>query len=131
MAGDEVDGCYRVEEGMLKACVAEPGGGERILAVLGPGNVVGELSMIDGEPRSASVVALSDSKLSFVSRAIFEVFGRKRPELYRHLTTLLVHRLRYTNETVAATSFLPSKAGGAATSTWQTSSAATWDRDAL
>ena len=35
MAGDEGDGCYRVEEGMLKACVAEPGGGERILAVLG------------------------------------------------------------------------------------------------
>src|SRR5438874_40522 len=67
-AGDEGDGCYRLDEGMLKASVAEPGGGERILAVLGPGSVVGELSMIDGAPRSASVIALSDSKLSFVSR---------------------------------------------------------------
>jgi len=109
LAGDEGDGCYRVEEGLLKASMAEPGGGERILAVLGPGSVVGELSMIDGAPRSASVIALSGSKLSYVSRFAFEAFGRLRPELYRHLTTLLAHRLRYTNDTVAATSFLSVK----------------------
>src|SRR5213593_3875433 len=109
LAGDEGDGCYRVEEGLLKASMAEPGGGERILAVLGLGNVVGELSMIDGAPRSASVIALSGSKLSYVSRFAFEAFGRLRPELYRHLTTLLAHRLRYTNDTVAATSFLSVK----------------------
>ncbi len=108
-AGDEGDGCYRVDEGLLKASVAEPGGGERILAVLGPGSVVGELSMIDGAPRSASVVALRDSKLSFISRAAFEAFGQSRPELYRYLTTLLAHRLRFTNDTVAATSFLSVK----------------------
>jgi CRP-like cAMP-binding protein len=39
-SGDEGDGCYRVEEGLLKASVTEPGGGERILAVLGPGSIV-------------------------------------------------------------------------------------------
>ena len=69
MAGDEGDGCYRVDEGLLKASVADPGGGERILAVLGPGAVVGELSMIDGVARSASLIALRDSTLSFISRA--------------------------------------------------------------
>jgi CRP/FNR family cyclic AMP-dependent transcriptional regulator len=59
LAGDEGDGCYRVEEGLLKASVAAPNGGERILAVLGPRSVVGELSMIDARraplpsPRSA------------------------------------------------------------------------------
>ena len=37
-AGDKGDGCYRVDKGLLKASVAEPGGGERILAVLGPGS---------------------------------------------------------------------------------------------
>ena len=37
VAGDEGDGCYRVEEGLLKASIAAPAGGERILAVLGPG----------------------------------------------------------------------------------------------
>src|SRR5262245_44823315 len=47
VAGDEGDGCYRVEEGLLKASVAAPTGGERILAILGPGSVVGELSVID------------------------------------------------------------------------------------
>ncbi len=108
-AGEEGDGCYRVEEGLLKASVAEPAGDERILSVLGPGSVVGELSMIDGAPRSASVTALRESKLSFVSRAAFEAFGRSRPELYRHLTTLLAHRLRDTNDALAATSFLSIK----------------------
>src|SRR5260370_9686325 len=70
-AGDEGDGCYRVDEGLLKASVAEPAGGERILAILGPGSVVGEVSIIHGPPRSASVIALRHSKLSFVSRAAF------------------------------------------------------------
>ena len=108
-AGEEGDGCYRVEEGLLKATVAEASGDERILAILGPSSVVGELSMIDGAPRSASVVAIRDSKLSFVSRAAFEAFGRLRPELYRYLTTLLATRLRDTNDALAATSFLSIK----------------------
>src|SRR5436190_18741758 len=85
LAGDEGDGCYRVEEGLLKASVAAPTGGERILAILGPGSVVGELSMIDRAPRSASVTALRAAKLSFVSRAAFEAFGQANPELYRQI----------------------------------------------
>jgi CRP/FNR family cyclic AMP-dependent transcriptional regulator len=109
VAGDEGDGCYRVDEGLLKASVADPGGGERILAVLGPGAVVGELSMIDGVARSASLIALRDSTLSFISRAAFQAFGEARPELYRYLTTLLARRLRFTNDIVAASSFLSLK----------------------
>jgi len=35
-AGDKGDGCYHIDQGLLKASVTEPGGGERILAVLGP-----------------------------------------------------------------------------------------------
>src|SRR5205823_2231056 len=79
LAGDEGDGCYRVEEGLLKASVAAPNGGERILAILGPGSMVGELSMIDGGPRSASVSALRDSTLRYISRADFDGFGQSRP----------------------------------------------------
>jgi len=109
LAGDEGDGCYRVDDGLLKASVIEPGGGERILAMLGPGAVVGELSMIDREPRSATVVAMRPSRLRFISRATFEAFAQSRPELYRCLTTLLSRRLRFTNDTVAATSFLSFK----------------------
>jgi CRP/FNR family cyclic AMP-dependent transcriptional regulator len=109
LAGDEGDGCYRVEEGLLKASVAAPNGGERILAVLGPGSVVGELSMIDGAPRSASVTALRESKLCFVSRAYFEAFGQSSPEVYRHVMTVLARRLRDTNDALAASSFLSVK----------------------
>jgi CRP/FNR family transcriptional regulator, cyclic AMP receptor protein len=109
LAGDEGDGCYRIEEGLLKASVAAPAGGERILAIFGPGSVVGELSMIDGAPRSASVTALRDSQLSFVSRNAFETFARSTPDFYRHVTTLLARRLRDTNDALAATSFLSVK----------------------
>src|SRR5688572_2607648 len=56
-AGDPGDGCYRVEQGLLKVSVVSPSGGERILAILGPGALVGELAMIDAQPRSASVTA--------------------------------------------------------------------------
>ena len=94
---------------MLKATIAAPAGGERILAILGPGSVVGELAMIDRGPRSASVSALRDSKLSFVGRAAFEAFGQSRPELYRHMATLLAQRLRDTDEALVATNFLSVK----------------------
>jgi len=110
MAGDEGDGCYRVEEGLLKASIAAPAGGERILAIFGSGSVVGELSMIDGAPRSASVTALRDSKLSFVGRTAFEAFGKSRPELYRYIATLLAQRLRDTDDALVATNFLSVKA---------------------
>jgi CRP-like cAMP-binding protein len=62
--------------------------------------------MIDGAPRSASVSALRESKLSFISRAAFDAFGQGNPELYRHVMTLLARRLRDTNGALAATSFL-------------------------
>ena len=107
--GDEGNGCYRIEEGLLKASVAVPAGGERILAILGPSSVVGELSMIDHGPRSASVIALRDSKLSFIGRSAFEAFGEVRPELYRHLATLLARRLRDTDNALVATNFLSVK----------------------
>ena len=62
LAGDAGDGCYRVDDGLLKASILSPTGGERILAIFGPGAVIGELSMIDGAPRSATVTALRDSQ---------------------------------------------------------------------
>ena len=109
-AGDPGDGCYQVEEGLLKVTVASPAGGERILAILGPGALVGELSMIDGLPRSASVGAIRESKLSFVSRAVFNAVAHTQPEVYRHITALLARRLREVDDALTATSFLPLKA---------------------
>jgi CRP/FNR family cyclic AMP-dependent transcriptional regulator len=106
VAGDAGDGCYRVDDGLLKVSVVASGGEERIFAILGPGSFIGELSMIDGAPRSASVCALRDSKLSFISRADFDAYGQANPAFYRQVMVLLARRLRDTNAALAATSFL-------------------------
>ena len=107
LAGDPGDSCYRIEEGLLKVMMVSRSGTERILAFLGPGAIVGELSIIDGRPRSASVVAVRDSTLSFLGRAAFEAFAQQHPEIYKSLVTLLSTRLRETDAVVAAGSFLP------------------------
>jgi CRP-like cAMP-binding protein len=107
LAGDAGDGCYRVEDGLLKVSMMSRSGTERILAFLGPGAIVGELSIIDGLPRSASVVAVRESTLHLLSRAAFENFARKHPEVYKSLVALLAARLRETDAVVAAGSFLP------------------------
>ena len=105
-AGDPGNGCYRVDEGLLKVVMVSHTGSERILAFLGPGDIVGELSIIDGQPRSASVVAVRDSALSFLSRTAFEAFVEEHPQICKVLLTLLATRLRETDVTVAAGSFL-------------------------
>ncbi|MBV8790630.1 MAG: Crp/Fnr family transcriptional regulator [Pseudolabrys sp.] len=109
LAGDPGDGCYRVDEGLLKVSITSQSGAERILAILGPGAIVGDLAMIDGLPRSASVSALRDSKLSFISKSAFETFAAQEPEVYKYLLRLLAARLRDTDQVVAAGSFLPLK----------------------
>lgn len=108
-AGDLGDGCYRVERGLLKVSMIAASGAERILVIIGPGAIVGELSTIDGLPRSASVAAVRDSELTFVSRAAFQAFAGDHPEVYKHLVTLLASRLRDTDGVIAAGSFLPLK----------------------
>src|SRR4029079_5388378 len=108
-AGDPGDGCYRLDEGLVTFSMASPKGAERILAILGPGSIVGDMAMIDGRTRSASVSALRDCKLSFVSRAAFETVAEKNPEIYKHLLNMLAARLRDTDQVVAAGTFLPVK----------------------
>jgi CRP/FNR family transcriptional regulator, cyclic AMP receptor protein len=104
--GDSGDGCYRIEDGLLKVTMVSKSGSERILAFLDRGAIVGELSTIDGLPRSFSVVAVRDAALSFVSRAAFEVFSEIHPEVYKSMVRLLAKRVRETDKMLAATSFL-------------------------
>src|SRR3954447_26349470 len=108
-AGDIGDGCYRIHSGLVKVMVASQQGEERIIS-LGPGAIVGELSMIDGRPRSASVVAIADCSLSFVSRAKFQKYTEKHPELTTYLVKTLAGRLREADEALAAATFLSVKA---------------------
>ena len=90
--GDIGDGCYWLRHGVLAVCVASASGEQRILAILGPGAIVGELAMIDGLPRSASVQAIRDSELTFVGRATFTEMLHQQPELYVGIVTTLSAR---------------------------------------
>ena len=107
LAGDTGDGCYRVEDGLLKVTMISRTGKERILAFLGLGAIVGEMSIIDGLPRSANVVAVRPAILRFLRRTDFQHFAKIHPEVYESLVALLVARLRETDTTIAAETFLP------------------------
>ena len=109
LAGDPGDGFYRVEAGLLKISIISASGAERILAILGPGSIVGDLAIIDRKPRSASVSALRETRLQFVSQTAFGAFAEKNPEIYKYLAKVLAERLRDTDAIVAAGSFLPLK----------------------
>jgi CRP/FNR family transcriptional regulator, cyclic AMP receptor protein len=65
------------------------------------------MSIIDRLPRCANVVAVRPTVLSFVTRGDFQGFARTHPEVYESLLALLATRLRETDMTVAAGTFLP------------------------
>jgi CRP/FNR family cyclic AMP-dependent transcriptional regulator len=107
--GDVGDGCYRIQTGLVKIVVTSRQGEERIISLLGPDAIVGELSMIDGGLRSASVVAIADCSLFFLSRAKFQTYLEAHPELTSYLMKTLARRLRQTDDGLAATTFLSVK----------------------
>jgi len=108
-AGDVGDGCYRIQTGLVKIVVASQQGEERIISLLGPDAIVGELSMIDGRARSASVIAIADCSLLFVSRAKFQKCIDAHPELTSYLVRTLARRLREADDALAAATFLSVK----------------------
>jgi CRP/FNR family transcriptional regulator, cyclic AMP receptor protein len=101
-AGDAGDGCYAVQSGALKATVNDPNGHERMLAVFSSGMIVGEMSLFDEEPRSATVTAIRKSKLSYLPRDVFYRYADKNPEAYRFALRSLAQRLRTSNDDTLA-----------------------------
>ena len=72
--------------------------GPETLAVLEPGATIGEMAMIDGEPRSARVVATSDGVMLILDSTLLERVGNDiLRKLYKNLATILVRRLRAAN----------------------------------
>jgi CRP/FNR family transcriptional regulator len=108
--GDAGDGCYWLRRGALAVLIASATGEQRILAILGAGAVVGEIAMIDGLPRSATVQAVRDCVLTFVSRAAFTDMMSRHPELYREIVMTLAGRLRQSDEDMVASTFLAVRA---------------------
>ena len=108
--GDAGDGCYWLRRGALAVLIASASGEQRILAILGAGAVVGEVAMIDGLPRSATVQAVRDCVLTFVSRAAFTDMMSRHPELYSDIVMTLAARLRRSDDDMVASSFLTVRA---------------------
>jgi len=106
-AGDSDDGCYLIREGAVKASVVARDGQERLLAVLGPGALIGELSLIDDEPRSATISALKSTRMLHLTKRVFFRLADDNPQVYREALKLLAQRLRGTNDAVVAQGTVP------------------------
>jgi CRP/FNR family transcriptional regulator, cyclic AMP receptor protein len=107
--GDTSATLYVIRSGKVKV-VRSNDTEEVILAVLGDGDYFGELSLCDGSPRSAGVVALQPTSAYVLSRETFLRFVRDHPPAAVHLLAVLATRLRHTSERLSETVFLPVEA---------------------
>ncbi len=112
--GDESDACYVIRSGEVRVTREHSDGRAIALATLGPGEIVGELAMLDGEVRSASVEALSDVELLAISAPDMRGLLERNPEITSKLVVALTRRVRETNERVSRQSFqtVPSRVAG-------------------
>jgi len=95
--GAAVDGCYLLESGALKVSIDDHTGREAWLAILGAGDMVGELGVIDHHPRSATVSALTHCRLWRLPARDFDALQKRDINLYYSVVQLVCERLRITN----------------------------------
>lgn len=81
LQGDAGTNLYIVESGKLKVVAENSAGRHVILNVLGPGDSFGELALLDGEPRSATVTTITETNLLSIAQEPFLSFLATRPEL--------------------------------------------------
>ena len=79
--GDPGDRLYVVTEGKVKLHRTSPDGRENMLAVLGPGELIGELSLFDPGPRTATASALTEVKLLGLGHGDLQPWLNARPEV--------------------------------------------------
>jgi CRP-like cAMP-binding protein len=106
VTGDPGTGLYLVERGRVKLLRASAEGRELVLRVAGPGEVFGELALLDDEPRSADAVALEPCQLLLLAAADFRRFLDGQPGVARRLLALLSRRLRATTRQAEEAAFL-------------------------
>lgn len=99
--GDSGDRLYIVTSGKVKLGRSSSDGRENLLAILGPGQMFGELSLFDPGPRSATVTAVTDCVMQSLSHDELGSWLDGRPEVARGLLTQLAGRLRRANDVVA------------------------------
>jgi CRP/FNR family transcriptional regulator len=112
--GDNSDACYIVRSGDLRVTREHSDGRAIALATLASGDIFGELAMLDGEARSASVETLSDAELLALPATDMRRLLADHPAISVKLIVALTRRLRETNERVSRQSFqtVPSRVAG-------------------
>jgi len=91
--GDPVGPMYVLLEGTARVLV-----GGHVVEMAAPGTLLGEMAMVDDQPRSATVVAIAPCRVLPIGRPQFDLLVREKPEFARHVMKVLVHRLRRMNE---------------------------------
>jgi CRP/FNR family cyclic AMP-dependent transcriptional regulator len=90
--GDQGDAMYLIADGKVRVHV-----GAKVLAELGKPQCFGEMSILDEEPRSASVTAVSDLLLLRIQREDFAEILAERPEISQGIIKVLTRRIREAN----------------------------------
>ncbi len=106
--GDPTTGMYFLERGTLSIFLTLPGGERKRLRTLGPGSVVGEMSLYSRQPRSADAEARTQCRLRWLSIGCFDRLTREHPEVcnefHRFIVKLLSFRLAGANAQILALS---------------------------
>ena len=104
--GDPGDTMHLVRNGRVKVVLPAETGDEAVLAIIGPGDCFGELAVIDGGPRSASVVAMEQVETLMLGRQDFLSFFRSNMSAAEQLVVNMARIIRRVNEDVADLAFL-------------------------
>jgi CRP-like cAMP-binding protein len=105
--GDPGEAMMAVLTGRVRISCCSVDGREMVFAVFGPGEVFGEIAMLDGGERTADAVAIEPTDLVIVRRRDFMPFLAGNTELCLKLLVMLCDRIRRTSEQIEDFSFLP------------------------
>jgi len=99
--GDPADGLYLIVSGEFRVVLESEEGKQVTLALLGRGDVLGDLPLLDGLPRSATAIAATPAQSLFVSAGDFESWLGQHPGALRSIATGLARRVRVNTEQIA------------------------------
>ena len=96
--GDAGDSLLAIVSGHIKISTLSEDGKEIVLNILGPGELFGEIALIDGKERSADAHAMEASELMVIDGRDFMPFLHDRPELSTRLLVVLCERIRWVSD---------------------------------
>jgi NTE family protein len=92
-AGDPVDGLYVVVNGALGVFVASPARGAHLAGQIVAGETAGEMEVISGRARSATLISLRDTEVARLSVGAFDKLVASHPQTLRHIASIVIQRL--------------------------------------